>query len=101
MINIIRREKIHGINSSPEVVNDIQYFGEDALNIDIDDTFNELIRSNIYKECTTYNGDKGIVIGFEDSQSFKDYYFIIYCPKLSSVVYELINDNKFAKNIEK
>lgn len=101
MINIIRREKIHGINSSPEVVNDIQYFGEDALNIDINSRFDELIRSSIYKECITHHGDKGIIIGFEDCRSLMDYYFIVYCPEHEEVVYELMNDPEFIENIEK
>ena len=101
MINIVKSRNFLSVNSPNKVVNNIQYFGEDAINIDIDNRFNELIRSSMYKECTTYNGDKGIIIGFEDNQSLIDYYFIVYCPESESVVYELLNDNDFIESIEK
>lgn len=47
MINIVKSRNFLSVNSPNKVVNNIQYFGEDAINIDMDNRFNELIRSSI------------------------------------------------------
>ena len=75
---------------------DTQYFGKDAEN------FLENIgwKNYIGKDCRTDNGDKGIIIGFEDSQSYSDYYYIVFLPENKQVYYQLANSSEFVKNIE-
>lgn len=92
MINVVKRKKFIENSSSFKLCNDIQYFGEDILKIDANNEIKELVKNSINKGCITGSGDEGIIIGFEDSSSFEDYYFIIYCPKTEEIVYELIND---------
>lgn len=78
---------------------DIRYYGEDAK---------EFLRSSklyedinlIGKDCITEDGDEGIIIGIEDSESFMDYYFITFIPSKEIVKYELANNPEFYKNIK-
>ena len=78
---------------------DIRYYGEDAK---------EFLRSSkLYKDIDlidrdyiTEDGDEGIIIGIEDSESFMDYYFIIFIPSKEIVKYELANNPEFYKNIK-
>lgn len=73
---------------------DTQYFGKDA------EAFLESINWHsdieyLGKECTTSHNKNGIIIGFEDSNSYDDYYFIVYLPEEGKVVYELANSHLF------
>lgn len=77
---------------------DTQYFGKDA------EDFLESINWHkdieyLGKECTTSGGKQGIIVGFEDSESAMDYYFIVYIPELDTVEYELANSAEFVNNI--
>lgn len=77
---------------------DTQYFGKDA------EDFLESINWHkdieyLGKECTTSRGKQGIIVGFEDSESAMDYYFIVYIPELDTVEYELANSAEFVNNI--
>lgn len=93
MINVIKRKKFISDDLPSQMCNDVQYFGEDVFKADVDEDIKKLILDSINKDCITSDGDKGIIIGFEDSSSFNDYYFIIYCPKAEDIVYELINSD--------
>lgn len=99
MINVVKRKKFIENSSSFKLCNDIQYFGEDILKIDSNNEIKELVKDSINKSCITSSGDEGIIIGFEDSSSFEDYYFIVYCPKIEEIVYELINNKPFINSI--
>lgn len=75
-----------------------QYFGKDA------EDFLESINWHsdidyLGKECITDEGKRGIIVGFEDSESAMDYYFIVFIPKTGEVSYELANSPTFTKNI--
>lgn len=78
---------------------DTQYFGKDA------EDFLESINWHsdieyLGKECITDRDQKqGIIVGFEDSESAMDYYFIVFIPETGEVYYELANSPTFTKNI--
>lgn len=77
---------------------DTQYFGKDA------EDFLESINWHsdidyLGKECITDEGKQGIIVGFEDSESAMDYYFIVFVPETGKVSYELANSSTFTKNI--
>lgn len=77
---------------------DTQYFGKDA------EDFLESINWHndieyLGKECYT-SRSSGIIIGFEDSQSASDYYFIVYIPNIRDVHYQLANSLAFTKTIK-
>lgn len=79
---------------------DIRYYGEDAKEFLRSSKFYE--DSNIIgKDYITDDGDKGIIIGVEDSKSFMDYYFIVFIPSKEIVKYELANNPEFYKNVKK
>ncbi len=94
---IIKRQFEKGLTGLPGV--DTRYFGKDAEN------FLESINWHteidyLGKECTA-DGDKtGIIIGFEDSESYMDYYFIIFIIETEEVVYQLANSSSFIKSIK-
>lgn len=97
MINIVKKKKFIDNSSQAQICYDVQYFGEDILKADVDDNTKKLIESSINKDCITSDGDKGIIIGFEDSSCFNNYYFIIYCPKTEEIIYEVVNNNNLIK----
>lgn len=77
---------------------DTEYYGKDA------EDFLESINYHsdieyLGKECYTSRGS-GIIIGFEDSQSASDYYFIVYIPNTREVYYQLANSSSFTKTIK-
>lgn len=77
---------------------DTQYFGKDA------EDFLESINWHsdidyLGKECITDEGKQGIIVGFEDSESAMDYYFIVFIPETGKASYELANSPTFTKNI--
>jgi hypothetical protein len=92
MINTIKRKKIISDIISDRICTDIQYFGEDIIKANVKDEIKELIKNSLNKNCLTSNGDKGVIIGFEDCNSLDDYYFIVFCPKTEKIAYELINN---------
>lgn len=100
MINVVKRKKFTGENSTFQMCNDIQYFGNDVLKADIDDEIKELVINSINKDCINCDGEKGIIIGLEDCCSFNDYYFIVYCPKTEKITYELVNDPELINSIK-
>lgn len=69
----------------------IQYFGKDALNADVSENIKEHIKNDLFQECILFNGDKGLIVGFEDNIQFYDYYYIVLNYKTKSIDYELIN----------
>ena len=94
---IIKRPFEKGFIDGPGV--NTQYYGKDA------EDFLESInwhkeRDYIGRNCITDKGEEGVIIGFEDCQSYDDYYYIIYIPKTNEVFYGLAN-GEFIKSIEK
>lgn len=83
--------EVRGTNTS--------YYGISALQAVINhDEIRADIAKYLYKDCTTHDGHKGIIIGFEDNNQFFDY--IVYVPELDKVVYQLCNDAEFVNSIE-
>lgn len=85
-----------GLRGIPGV--DTHYFGKDA------EDFLESINWHsdieyLGKECTTFHGKQGIIVGFEDCESAMDYYFIVYIPEEDTVCYELANSVDFSKSV--
>lgn len=77
------------------------YYGISALQAAIDhDEIRADIAKHLYKDCTTHEGNKGIIIGFEDNNQFFDYYYIVYVPQLNKVEYMLCNDAEFVNSIK-
>lgn len=74
-----------------EPIESIQYFGEDIEKFEAAPDAKEYITNNIYKECITWAGDKGFIVGIEKNYSYSDYYFIVYVPDKEQIVYELTN----------
>lgn len=74
--------------------NDIAYYGNDALSAD------SSMNTFLYKECTTFGGYQGIIIGYENSSTDSDCYYIVLVPILGKVVFELANDSDFVKSIK-
>ena len=58
------------------------------------------MKEHLYCDCITRTGDDGIIVGVEDSNSFLDYYYIVFIPSKNEVMYELINDSSFIKTIK-
>lgn len=69
----------------------IHYFGKDVP---------EELKKYINCEVKTEVG-RGIILGTEEHHGVLDNYFMIYYPAKDVWSYELINDNKFCKEIEK
>lgn len=82
-------------------VEDCQYIGKDAEEFLKSIGWKKSIKY-LGKECCTTedNGKQGVIIGFEDSQSFFDYYYIVYVPETGKVTYELANNADFVKSIK-
>lgn len=80
-------------------VEDVQYFGKDAEEFLKSIKWDNSIKY-LGKECTADKNQHGIIIGFEDSQSFFDYYYIVYIPETEKVTYKLANDADFVKSIK-
>lgn len=78
---------------------DTQYFGKDAEDFLESNNWHSDIEY-LGKECTTSSGKTGIIVGFESSESFIDYYFIVYLPEEGKVCYELANSSTFAKSVK-
>ena len=76
------------INNSLEST---QYFSKDVEKFEATEDTKEYIINNMYKECVTWGGDKGFIIGIENNYLYSDYYFIIYIPDKELIVYDLIN----------
>lgn len=91
---ILERYLNNDINNSLEST---QYFGEDiekfeaAEAAEAAEDAKKYIIDNIYKECITWGGDKGFIIGIEKNHIYSDYYFIVYIPDKELIVYELVN----------
>lgn len=79
-------------------VTDYQYFGKDAVEFLKSKGFDKDIEY-LGKECITYKDKRGIIIGIENSNSFLDYYFIIYLIEGDKLCYELLNNASFTKSI--
>lgn len=77
---------------------DTQYFGKDAEDFLRSIKWDKDIEY-LGKECVVDNKE-GIIIGIEDSESFRDYYFIVFIPETGKVTYPLANDHTFTKNIK-
>lgn len=91
----------------PHITQDIdcvnkQYFGDDAINLKYSDNkiISKRIAPNINKKCRFSDHD-GIIIGFENNESYNDYYYIIYIPETREVAFRLCNDTQFVKSIER
>lgn len=80
-------------------VEDVQYFEKDAEEFLKSIGWDKSIKY-LGKECATDKNQHGIIIGFEDSQSFFDYYYIVYIPETEKVTYKLANDADFVKSIK-
>lgn len=83
-----------GLSGFPGV--DTKYYGKDA------EDFLESINWHteidyIGSDCITDEGKNGVIIGFEDSESFMDYYYIVYVPETDKVEYVLTNSPFFVK----
>lgn len=85
---ILKRYLNNDINNSLEST---QYFGEDIEKFEAAEDAKKYIIDNIYKECITWGGDKGFIIGIENNYIYSDYYFIVYIPDKELIVYELVN----------
>lgn len=83
---ILKRYLNNDINQDIEA---IQYFGEDLKNFEASEEIKNLMIDNIYKECETYEGHRGFIIGIEDNYKYKDYYYIIWIPHTQEICYEL------------
>lgn len=80
-------------------VEDVQYFGKDAEEFLKSIKWDKSIKY-LGKECTIDKNQYGIIIGFEDSNSFIDYYYIIYLPEIGQITYELANNASFTRTIK-
>ncbi len=94
---IIKRPFEKGLFDRPGV--DTRYFGKDA------EDFLESINwhsdiNYLGKECVVNGRDKGIIVGIEDSESYDDYYYIVFIPETGEVTYPLANDAQFIGTIE-
>lgn len=78
-------------NDIEQGIEAIQYFGEDLKNFKAKENIKKIIIDNIYKECETYEGFRGFIIGIEDNYIYKDYYYIIWIPQTQEICYELMN----------
>lgn len=80
----------------------IQYYGESCLNLPygIREEFREDVKKYIGKECTTLEGYRGIIIGFEDNSYYRDYYYIVFVPETKEIVYALANNSQFTETIK-
>lgn len=87
-----------GLGPSPGI--DTRYYGKDAEDFLESINWHEEI-DYIGKNCITDSGEEGVIIGFEDSESYMDYYYIVYIPETGKVDYALANSASFVKNIEK
>lgn len=96
---IIRKPFEKSISKYVKNGEDISYYGKDALLID-NKEIAKRIKEHLYCDCITHTGNLGVIIGIEDSNSFLDYYYIIYVPSKDKIEYELINDPSFRKGIK-
>ena len=72
---------------------DYRYYSKDA---------EEFLKSINWENDIKYLGkecDYGIIIGIEDSNSYSDYYFIVYDPRTNKISYQLANDQEFINSI--
>lgn len=83
--------EIRGTNTS--------YWGISALQACHGDIRQD-ISKYLFIDCTVDSGHREVIIGFEDNNQFFDYYYIVYVPELSKVVYQLCNDARFINSIE-
>lgn len=77
----------------------ISYYGKDALQIE-NAEIAKVIKKYLYCDCVTFKGNRGVIIGIEDSNSFLDYYFIVLIPSKKEIEYELVNDSNFIETIQ-
>ena len=96
---IVRKPFEKSISKYVKNGEDISYYGKDALLIDNKDIA-KAMKEHLYCDCITHTGDDGIIVGVEDSNSFLDYYYIVFIPSKNKVMYELINDSSFIKTIK-
>ena len=95
---ITKRSFEEGLSGGPGI--DTQYYGKDAEDFLESINWHKKI-DYIGRNCITDRGEEGVIIGFEDSESYMDYYYIVYIPKTGKVDYALANSASFVKNIEK
>lgn len=72
---------------------DYRYYGKDA---------EEFLKSMNWEDDIKYLGKEckdGIIIGIEDSNSYNDYYFIVYDPRINEIKYKLANGIDFIDTI--
>lgn len=91
---IYEKEYNKGLFSNTEQGINIQYFG---LDLPEDHCFNT---DFLCKDCTTHDGYKGVIIGFENNIQYRDCYYIVYVPELQKVKYELTMDAEFCKSVQ-
>lgn len=77
---------------------DTHYFGKDA-EVFLKEIGWEGDVVYLGKECTVKSNNKGIIIGIEDSNTFMDYYYIVYVPAEDKLYYELANSSEFVNTI--
>ena len=95
---IVKHSFEKGLSGLPGV--DTQYYGKDAKDFLESINWYEEI-DYIGKNCIIDGGKEGVIIGFEDSESYMDYYYIVYILETGKVDYALANSASFVKNIEK
>lgn len=81
---------------------DILYFGEDAMKPqkNCPNWVQEDMRKYLGKTCVDRETkEEGIIMGFENSLSFLDLYYIVYFPESERVKYELMADSEFVDSI--
>lgn len=96
---IVRTDFKKSISKYVKNGEDISYYGKDALLVS-DEEVAKRIKEYLYCDCITHTGDKGIIIGVEESNSFLDYYYIVFIPSKNKVMHELVNDPSFSKTIK-
>lgn len=95
--------KLLWVTRVPCFKEDVQYFGNDALNANIREDFKEDIKKYLGKDCSIIRGEEvidGVIIGIEDNNTFQDYYYIVYSPEKKQVFFQLCNDVSFCKTIK-
>ncbi len=92
---IIKKPFEIGLNGESGI--DVRYFGKDAENFLRSIKWDKSIEY-LGKECIE-DDKRGIIVGFEDSASYMDYYYIVYFPESGETTYALANNAEFTRTI--
>lgn len=69
-----------------------EYYGKEGLSkLNVPDDFKEKLKSNLYKDCETFSGQRGIIIGVEYCYKYNDCHYIVWIPAFKDVKYESID----------